>query len=310
MKKLLLSTVFAFASCPLLAASPWQPVAVVPGSTTPPGYTGAGDVVASARNYYSCTFSYSAAYAAPGTNPACTFQRASDSTTCTVLLAANGFADYTVGTPCSGATVTAFCNATPCKATTIFDQSGNALNVAQGTGASQAPLVFSCVGILPCLRATGGQSYFKNSGVPSLSQPLTLLSASNRTGGLSTYQVVIGQGGGITNLSLIHRNAANTVAIGHIGLDEISAAGTDNAWLALIGVAIVGAGTSSINVNGVSTSGTLAVTNPDTSAIVILDLTGTNGFTGDWLESGSWPVGFSGGQITSMTSNMRSRGAY
>jgi hypothetical protein len=73
-----------------------------------PSYTGPGDVVSGATAWWSCVRAYDAAVASPGTNNACALRRSSDNGTCTVLLAASGLVDYTVGTPCSGATALAW----------------------------------------------------------------------------------------------------------------------------------------------------------------------------------------------------------
>lgn len=69
-----------------------------------PTYTGVADVLSGITFGYSCTWAMDAAYTI-GSNNACKLQRTSDSGTCTVLIATNGQADYTVGTPCSGSTV-------------------------------------------------------------------------------------------------------------------------------------------------------------------------------------------------------------
>jgi hypothetical protein len=78
-----------------------------PGYWAPAGVQLPGDI-ASFDAWYSCTYAYSAAIAATGTQKGCDLRRGYDSATCSPLIGISGLVDLTVGTPCAGQTVTAW----------------------------------------------------------------------------------------------------------------------------------------------------------------------------------------------------------
>ena len=127
-------------------------------------YTGPLDIVSGATAFYSLRAG-SGAIAAAGTQPIIAMRRGSDNATCTAIVATSGSVDFTVGAPCSGATVTAFCASTTCYVTTWYDQSGNGNNLAQPTAANQPSLIFGCLGTRPCISFNGaGDGLIDTSG--------------------------------------------------------------------------------------------------------------------------------------------------
>lgn len=101
-------------------------------------YTGPGDVQGSAGGYWSCTRAYTAAYAT-GLGNACDLVRASDSASCTMVFLASGDADVATTNSCSTGTqtVTQFCNATTCRVSQAYDQSGNGRHATQATSGTR-----------------------------------------------------------------------------------------------------------------------------------------------------------------------------
>lgn len=112
----------------------------------PAGYTGPGDVVASATAFYSCSRGYSAAYST-GSNKGCNLRRASDNTTQDINILSNGNFDTAsantfagIDATCQGSTsglstTIAFtsCSATPKAADTVT-----------GSGISQPEYLTAC----------------------------------------------------------------------------------------------------------------------------------------------------------------------
>ena len=139
MRTLFLAFTVLFAAG-LQCSAQGQMIADIVNQGPPPAtYTGPGDIVASATAWYGLR-AYSAAVAATGASQhVVDLRRASDNATCTANLDASstGTLDLTVGTPCSGSTVTAWTNnASSCTgaiaSTTLTVSSCTAGNLAVG----------------------------------------------------------------------------------------------------------------------------------------------------------------------------------
>ncbi len=78
-----------------------------PGYWGPSIYQGPGDV-ATFDSWYSCTYAYSAAIAATGTQKGCDLRRGYDSATCSPVIPITGKIDPNVGAQCGGLTLAAW----------------------------------------------------------------------------------------------------------------------------------------------------------------------------------------------------------
>ncbi len=228
----------------LLAGSAFAQGGIMPGPGTVHSTGGGGSYVgpgdsATFSEYGSCAYAYSAAIAAPGTNPACDIIRSSDSQSCTVLLAAND----TVGTPCIGSTtVTAFCNATTCSVTKVYDQAGG----TTGWGGSVL-LVLNCFNSLPCFQATPAATLLASGGSTDNAPPFTLYIVAERTSGTGAAGTFNTSGG---SPQIGFGAAADQARI--YGGTVVSASATDNTAHILIGLFNSGGG---LQVDGTLTSG-------------------------------------------------------
>jgi hypothetical protein len=255
--------------------------------TVPVSFQGPGDIVGSAVFYWSCTIAYTAAYAAAHSS-ACALQRTSDSATCTMNFATNGVADTTVGTPCAGATVASFCNATTCNVTGMSDQTGNGWTASSVLG--PPTLGFNTLGTCPSVFFTNsGQGGERNLGITANPQPFTGVAIIN----LST---TTGTGG---DLTWSQNMTANTVT-GNFTVNPgtpLNAAFTTGTRYAFIGVA--NGTSSSININGPQTTGGAGAGGQSGGEL-------GRSFDADIMIGAGWNIAFSGGQITSMNTKLRS----
>lgn len=187
--------------------------------------------------------------------------------------------------------------------TAFYDQSGNARDASQATAARQQRLSLSCVNSKPCFGPTGSQVFVGPS--TTVAQPVTMTAVVNRTPTSTAYQVALGNNSangyiGFLNAASTARLAANT--------GEITAAATDAAWHALLGV-INGASPASIlAIDGSETTGTLGTGNL-TGAICIAGQSSAGTCLSDSLvglevEIAEWPVAFTSGQRTSWNANV------
>lgn len=112
------------------APATFQGSLVVGGVATPPNL-GPLDILGSAAQAWSCARQLRAAYI----GPLCQATRASDSATLDIYPNASGDLDRNA--------YTGFCRATSCTVSVAYDQSGNANNFTQSTGASQPAWVLS-----------------------------------------------------------------------------------------------------------------------------------------------------------------------
>jgi hypothetical protein len=270
-------------------------------------YNGPGNIVSGADMYYSCTFAYTSAYA-NGTNKTCQLQRADNNATYDMVALTTGLSD--------AAGAATFCAGTTCGILKMYQQAGGSgQDVSQASKVTQATLVFNCFGTLPCVRNTGTSNSFATT-MPTATQPITMLAATSRTGDYTDYQSALFAGDCDTGHNTIigYSNSAGFAAVGHTGLDELRATAPDNQFISLMG--IIHGVTSSLTVNGTTTTGSLSTLNPgnvvSTATVVGADgCVGTKFLTGDILEVGRWPSKhFTPTEITNMNTNMRARGGY
>lgn len=276
------------------------------------GYSGPGDAVSGFKLWGSCARAYNAAYAAATGNLCDLVDTATGVATCTLKVKTSGFADMTSAV-CVGGTVsvTTFCTVTHaagCSVTKAYDQSG-ALNcsgstacpMTQATLGSMPTLLLSALNGLPCIASAAGAGSLA-SPTFTLAQPFTYSAVAERTGAFTTFGQIVG--GVSSDPSLLFRNTANGVAL-YAGGVSAALAATDSAFHAIQAAFndAVSIGTSSGNVDGSSTPGLVAGTDPISSGVGI-----GNAFvlTGTVCEAGVLGINASAGQQTSLNTNQHS----
>lgn len=252
----------------------------------PASYVGPGDLVSGATAWYSCTRAYSAAYAAPGTNPACTIRRASDNATTTLAVLSTGLVNV--------AAATSFCASTTCYVSEAFDESGSGYNATQATAAAQPQLSFSCIGSLPCMSFAGGQ-YLSPPSI-TLNQPLSFSAVAVRSANFTSQTSIFAQATApYTQLSF--GTSANTIFVYGGTVANVSQADSaTHAFQALLN------GTSS----GINVDGSLTTTNSGTSGVSgVLSIGGDGAqyLSGNIEEAGIWPSAFAPTQQTAVCHN-------
>lgn len=264
----------------------------------PPAYTGPGDIVSGWTAWYSQARAYSAAVAATGTQKAGDIRRASDNATCSPLIATNGSVDLTVGTPCAGQTVTAFCNATSCLFSKLYDQSGNTgRDASQGTVTNQPQLVFNAQGSLPGLFFVRSASTGLAATIPTTSQPNTWSFVSKRSGSLTSPQLIIGSGT-TTDNNEAYYDASNNTITGYAGTNQTVTA-SDNAFHAFQFVMSGASGV--INVDG--TAATKNMGTQSTNTLLTIGARPSAYLDGYVLEGGLLPSALSAGNQAVLNAN-------
>ncbi len=197
--------------------------------------------------------------------------------------------------------------AVSCTVKTLYDQSGalncggSACDLSQGTIALRPTLTLSCLGSLPCM-TSAGSARLGTSSNSAVAQPFTITSGVKRTAG-TTYSVVLTRADG--NAGLFMGNIANRAEL-YAGSDALFVQ-SDNSWHAIQGIFN---GASSSGTTDGSTTGSL---NPGTSGLTtgpqplmgIFNDGANDHLTGTIVEVGLWGSSFSGGQLTSMDTNIR-----
>lgn len=277
------------------------------------GFSGPGDVVASATAFYSCARAYNAAYAVAAGTLCVIADVGTGAITCTMKAATTGFADLTSNL-CAGGTLTvpAFCTAhTSCVVSAMTDQTAGAhctapttsCDIAQATLANMPALTFSALNGLPCTTLI-------TTSFLSTATPLNTIAAQPFS------QTFVGkQTTGGSNLTLFgalnpgtYWPSSSTIGM-FAGTAIVSAAATLNTF---IGASFVYNGASSAIQVGASLTSAL---NPGTNGLG----TGGNhiglgnssaGMIGLFCEGGIWPIALSSGQQSSLYTNMNSSSGY
>ena len=266
------------------------------------GYSGLGDLVSGASEYYSCGRAYTSAYAASN-GKLCNIIRASDSETCDILAASTGGSGVT--TNCSGSdngeTLAVFLSATTGTWTEAYDQTGNGHVLTQATGSKQPGAALSCLGSLPCISTVGASSQVLAGTGANLSQPYTIVLAALNSD--STGNVLMMATGNCAPVFMGWQNATTSNFDFYAGSDTSVAGATHNA---LHFYQFVANGASSVgNIDGADntiSSGTDATG----TSLALGACTGFGYSTSQIAEMGVWPAGFSSGQRSSIYSNMSS----
>jgi hypothetical protein len=269
--------------------------------TTSAAYVGPGDVISGASMWFGLR-GYSAAYAAPGTNPAIKIIRASDSTNTTINILSNGNLDTT--------TAATFCNSTTCTVATWYDQTGHSCDATQATVANQPVLTFNAIGSFPALTGAGNlgtvfADILTTACTYTQALPVTLVAYAVRNGNTTTTSRLIGKTG--ANYLLGYQNVANEpTLVGNTSSDFILASVNDGTWQTLFGSLNVNNSASTLYNNANATNATFT---DSVSFAAVMTLfgrnTGAQGFNGNTTEMGAWPIMFSQANATAMDANIR-----
>ena len=227
-----------------------------------------------------------------GTGAAVRLRRASDNAEADIGFDGSGNFDL--------ATATAHCAATTCFIRTWYDQSGLARHLVQTTTANQPQLVFACNGDLPCLRTTvatqalaTAATYLPAAAVASVS---AVVNRRVSTGGCQWIR----NGSGSFSRLVAQAATANVAQLAGAS-GNIVATVADAGWYA--GAGVVAGAASSLNVNGVTTTGTV---NGSTLAGNI-GIAGGSGTTCDFGEGIYWDsYQLTPGESAALIANQRS----
>lgn len=185
-----------------------------------------------------------------------------------------------------------------CTIKTLYDKSGNGLDLTQATIASRPTLAFNCINTtLPCM-IVNGQQLTSGSSIASGAAPQNLTAVAMQTGTPSGIGLLSGDNGVAAGIEF---SSPATVRVfcqaGAAGVTE-----TDNVFHGLIGVCVTGASASSLTLDGVTTTATTTPTNATGFPAQI-----GPGWIGKIVESGFVEGGsaFTGPQITTLCHNQR-----
>lgn len=254
-------------------------------------YVGPGDIISGAQAWWGLR-GYTATYSS-GSNPAIDVVKASDGSSLTTInILATGALD--------AASITAL--GFPVAVTKIYDQTGNGNHLTQATLSQMPTLPPSVIGsfyAMAFVAASLQELALSGTLATPPSQPYTMVIAAKRNPRVTSTDYFFGarfngcQFGG----------SADNVFIS-AGVNSAEVPATDGAFHAFQD--IFNGASSSITVDGSTTGSLDAGTNAFSSSSVSFggDTLGDN-MSGNGLEYGIWPVAFSGGQLSSMNSNMR-----
>ncbi len=286
------------------------------------GFAGPADIVASPTTWWSCTHAVSASYAS-GLGNACDIVRASDSATCTIQFAATGLADVSVGTPCTGATtVTAFCNATTCTVTKMYDQSGTnscgigvPCDMTQAVVAVQPTLTFNASGSSPGITCGGSQVMILTMTYSAPTQPYVVIFEAKRTGATGSFNDVISDNGSQFQDGFYNVSGSALMYAGSLG--QVTGL-TENAFHAFQAVHDDAGSGSIYYIDGGSNSVTAGTNAPAALLTICSNSPVSNALTGVFLGGGIWAGRFATGVscgsqaacLAAMNSNMHTNGGF
>lgn len=274
------------------APASWQSVQQINVGAAPAGYTGPGDIVASAAMWWGLR-GYTTAFSGAVANVC-------DSATGLTCADAT-WAAGTLTLPTIGGSA---CNniGNICKVKTLYDQTGNGFHATDSGGgvATWPTLTLSCIGSLPCMtHVSANTTCLKTAGSLSQVAPSSLEFVAKKTGA-GTAQRVISLASGV-NTRASGFNTANTVGMVSPAL---TVAAADSAFHA-VQIALNGASTV---VSADGTGGSGSITGTIASSTVGFGgnqacSAGSANLDGQTTEGGAWPGAFSAQNIIDLNSN-------
>lgn len=192
--------------------------------------------------------------------------------------------------------------------TTLYDQTGNGNDMAQGTTANQPQLQLNVLGSLPAMSFGGSAFLRKISFASTLPQPWTLSAVADRTGSTSAYNSIITG----SSTGMWFPNVADAMELEGPTAVRVTSV-VDNLWHAAQGIANGVNSFMSVDgsTTGPSSGGTATFPSGTADVFIGSDNAGPgdpmNGFIN---EAGVWPIAFSAGQIVSINSNQHTYWAF
>lgn len=283
--------------CQAPAEAYWQSRAQVSISVAA-GYTGPGDVVSGATAWWGVR-AYSASYAS-GLGILARVCTVADAVCANVSSDANGNFDL------AGAATLTCTNISVCTINKLVDQTGNGNDILTSLEANRPTLVVpgaanGCPSTSDyCVKFNGTTSRLTSAAL-TVAQSLTLSAVAVRTSG-SSYSHIIGKSNGDKTL---HFGPDAT----HVELfwvaDHGSLTQTNGTWYALHAVNSATASQSFVYRDTTASTG-FTLTTGYASDLIAMGFDTGETLTGSVVEAGIWPVAFSSGQVSSMSSNQHS----
>lgn len=275
-------------------AQVFGPAVFTPTATSGGGFVGPGDVVSGVAHFYGVE-GVSAAYAAPGTNPAFDYSCTGGSpATGTINILSTGYAD--------AATLSAACGANTIIVTKIYDQVGTVH--IDTTLAGNVTIVLNCSGSHPCfVSGNGGTNCMKSSSTFSISLPYTIAGSYGfaSTPLANSRELALGSSG-----ALVGANTSSEM-IGYNG--TILAASSASSANTFYAVAVAFDSTGIIGVNGATNSGVVGTASA-TNVPVLLSTASTSGcstaLSAITLDIGIWAASWSAGNMAAVSAQERS----
>lgn len=242
------------------------------GLTTSSAYTGPGDIASGAYHWWGLR-GYTAAYAAPGNNPAID-----------VVDTATGLIATTINITSSGnldvATILGLGYGVSVKK--LYDQTGNGKHATQATLANMPVLTQNVIGSLPGITFTGASAHTMDSGAAAIDEPapVSMSLVGKRTSGTTFSGYMCNTAG---NTGILAGNAANQTALFAGNVTEVTA--TDNTFHAFN--ALINGASSKYSVDGTSANQDAGTQTWATSTIRLGKFI-SSAFTGIICEGGSW----------------------
>lgn len=266
----------------------WQSVSQVAISGGGGGYTGPGDVVASATAWYGFR-AYNSADRGNRLLNVCNVADAacadlsSDASTGALVISTIG------GSSCAVVT---------CTIKTAYDRSGNTRDATQATIGARPTLTVSCVNGLPCAACSAAASQtLVATAATSIAQPWTVSAVANHGDTVNQRWVMAKSGTWAVGWGTADPAAGMYAGVGIT--DGSNAA--DGSWHALQYVANGAA--SVVNVNDTKTTVSPGTNTLSNNYGICSDGAGGGFITATITEAGIWPSGFSSANQTAMCHN-------
>lgn len=253
----------------------------------PPAYAGPGDLV-SGWTYWVGFRAFS--NATTGTKAARLCLHSTPATCQDINSLANGNFDTS-----SAAT---FCTSA-CDVATMYDKSGNALDLVQATTAARPAYTINCINTsLPCAVINDSQLVTSAGAIASGTAPQSLVAVAEQTGSPTGIGLIAGDNGVAAGIEFAAPGAVR--AFCQAGAPNVTE--TDNVFHSLVAVCQAGTNLTSLTLDGTSTTSTTTPTNATGFPVQA-----GGGWFGKFVESGAVEggVAFTGTQITNLCHNQR-----
>ncbi len=284
------------------------------GDKTPTvaAYTGPGDIVSGAKNYWAPNRCYSSAFTG---SIADIVDSSTGNTTGTRLQCGTGgvisevvsgsACTFVTGNACSTLAVTC---AVACSIVTLYDQGADAKNITQATNSKRPAYISSGVGTRGIARFAGASSQFLTVAVNTYTTSTPMIT-SKYTGSTQDAAFAADAGSFQAPGYNLSATAPNTAFL-FVSAGLISGAASDNTWHN-ISMPNISAGAYAIWVDGSSAnSGTAGAESYKTAAFMGSSDGTQNFFHGDIGEVAVWNTSVSSGNIGSLNTNSKAYFGY